>query len=808
MQTRIRSGLLALVLTAIALLVSALLFQNVHPLGGINLELGRDRIIERAGAIADSLGVGRRELVASVDIKRSDNTLRQVYERFGVKEGNVLLRTKVRAFSWMVVWERPEDVNITVGSSGNSREEVRRVAASIGGRARVGLDFHGGLTEFEVSVPDSERLPSLSSTDARARAEMFMARYPAWLKSAPGFHFIEEKRIELPLRTDFEFSWGGKDSVLDNPFTAKVRIAGNRVAGFNVTWETPPALQGSGERVYYQVTVIVLFVVLIVAMIVMALKRIRTYEIGWRTGLILGIASAIMMAIQIYFTLPRGLDLSFLLPLLLGPVFYGGALVLTWSVAESVGRETWKEKFLSIDLLTRGHFLDSRVGGAVLMGLALGAGANAVWTLGVWLVGFLRPVWFRFESEPALSLLSTVSPGLILFASRFAMSLFSISAFIIFPMALLKRRIASAPLLIGVVALALSLINEPVVQPLFPGFLVGAAFFAVILWSMFRYDALTAFAALVVAGTLRPLAILLSSGDQSLLFSGEVLLGILGTSFVLGWIGVLTRDRVTDTDAIAPAFARFITERERLQQELQIAREVQLSLLPKTTPRVEGLEIASRCVPALEVGGDYYDFVQLVDGRLGIVVGDVSGKGTEGAFYMTLTKGFLKAVTRASDSPAAVLIQANSLFYENVERGNFISIIYSLLDLKAQTVTLARAGHNPAILHRAGSNSSEALQPRGIALGLEPGEVFSKTIEEVTLPFRRGDMLVLYTDGFGEAMNIKGEQFGDARLLSTVTDLAGRSADDVLNGILAVVKSFAGKAVQNDDMTIVVIRSV
>src|SRR5690606_4425591 len=144
-----------------------------------------------------------------------------------------------------------------------------------------------------------------------------------------------------------------------------------------------------------------------------------------------------------------------------------------------------------------------------------------------------------------------------------------------------------------------------------------------------------------------------------------------------------------------PAFAKNITERQRLQRELEIARDVQMSFLPKSTPDFSGLDIASQCIPAHEVGGDYYDFVKLDKNRLGIIIGDVSGKGTEAAFYMTLTKGFLKALSRSSDSPAAVLSNMNELFYENVERGTFISMIYGIFDIEKNALKLARAGHNP-----------------------------------------------------------------------------------------------------------------
>ena len=125
-----------------------------------------------------------------------------------------------------------------------------------------------------------------------------------------------------------------------------------------------------------------------------------------------------------------------------------------------------------------------------------------------------------------------------------------------------------------------------------------------------------------------------------------------------------------------------------------------MSFLPKENPILKGIDIASICIPAFEVGGDYYDFIRLGKNKLGIIIGDVSGKGTQAAFYMTLTKGFLKAIAKHTDSPAEVLTKMNELFYENVERGRFISMIYAVVDLENKLIRIARAGHNPVILSR------------------------------------------------------------------------------------------------------------
>jgi len=649
-------------------------------------------------------------------------------------------------------------------------------------------------------------LPSLSPVEARGLAESFLRRYAREPFTMSQIHFAGEKRIELHERTDFEFTWGGKDTLLDNPLSIKVRVDGNRIAGFSVSRDVPAEYRATGEVVYLEIGVVVIIAALIIFMIAAGLKRIRSYEIGWRTGLILGAAAAALLAVEIFFTVPRGWNAAFFAAALFGPLFYGGALVLSWSISESLGREAWREKFTTVDLIMKGHLLDSRVAQSVLIGIATGAAANGLLLLGMRALAATGPVWFNLNENITLKYLPYLSPGVFLAAHLASLELFVISALFVFPMAFLRHRISSSPAIIVIVALISPLLGSTTIHPMLPGHLIQAASVAVILWSLSRFDVLTAYIGLVAAASLDTLPVMLYAGDQSISLSGYVVLGLGVGLIVAGWVGLITRDRVTDTDAIVPAFARHISERERMKHELQIARDVQMSLLPTSIPPAIGLDIAARCVPALEVGGDYYDFVLPRTGKLGIVVGDVSGKGTEGAFYMTLTKGFLKAVARSSDSPAEVLMEANSLFYENVARGNFISIIYALVDPLRSTVTIARAGHNPAILCRPGSSSTEVIQPRGIALGLEPGDVFSKTIEEVTLPFRTGDVLVLYTDGFVESMNRAGEQFGDERFQTAIAGLAERRADDIVEGILQKVQSFAGKAVQHDDMTIVVVR--
>ncbi len=173
---------------------------------------------------------------------------------------------------------------------------------------------------------------------------------------------------------------------------------------------------------------------------------------------------------------------------------------------------------------------------------------------------------------------------------------------------------------------------------------------------------------------------------------------------------------------------------------------------------------------------------------------------------MTLTKGFLRALSKTSESPAIVLSKINELFYENVERGTFISMIYGIFDTERKVFKFARAGHNPVIAKKTISGNIEMLNPTGMALGLEKGLIFSKTIKEQEVEVAAGDIFVLYTDGFTEAMDKKQQEFGVDRLSKIVEEKSSFNAGFLLNEIFKDVKVFMGKADQHDDMTMVIIK--
>ncbi len=466
------------------------------------------------------------------------------------------------------------------------------------------------------------------------------------------------------------------------------------------------------------------------------------------------------------------------------------------------------EKIVSLDLLSNGHILHSRVGAGIVQGFAIGAAATAVWFGSLEIAGNFVNMQWVLEGDAVRHEFDVALPWVYVVGHSLYTSAFFFALFILFAVSYLRRWIASPVVLLLVASLSVSLVQQGDVFPLGVSLLIQTLVAFVCVWSFYRFDALTSFLVMAMFSIIQTGGTLFvvehpayeSSGIGMLLFFSVIFAGSLTVQF--------RKKEISDFDSITPAFVRHITERQRLRQELEIARQVQMSFLPKENPKVPGLDIDSRCVPALEVGGDYYDFIRLSAKRLAVAIGDVSGKGTQAAFYMTLAKGFLRALSDPGGSVSKVLTQINKLFYDNVERGAFISMVYGVFDLTAKNLRMTRAGHNPVLVWSHKKRVLEVIQPNGLALGLEDGRKFSKTIQEVRIPFGKGDMFVFYTDGFTEAMNKSGEDYGEERFAESVKSHTGTSASEMVAGLLKDVTAFIGKAQQHDDMTIVVVRVV
>ncbi|BCX02463.1 MAG: hypothetical protein KatS3mg053_0401 [Candidatus Roseilinea sp.] len=242
-------------------------------------------------------------------------------------------------------------------------------------------------------------------------------------------------------------------------------------------------------------------------------------------------------------------------------------------------------------------------------------------------------------------------------------------------------------------------------------------------------------------------------------------------------------------------------ERQQLEQELNFAREIQTSFLPKSRPQVEGWSVAGQWRAARQVGGDFYDFIALPEARWGIVIADVADKGVPAALFMALSRTLMRAVAFSGRAPGEALARANELIQSDSASDLFVTMIYAIWNPRAGSVVFANAGHNPPLLCRA-TGEVRVLRSRGIALGV----VDRLSPEPVFLELQAGDVLLLYTDGMTDAINEAGEAFGLARLQEALARSRHLDAESIAGGLMQIVDEFIGDEPPFDDQTLVVLK--
>lgn len=245
-------------------------------------------------------------------------------------------------------------------------------------------------------------------------------------------------------------------------------------------------------------------------------------------------------------------------------------------------------------------------------------------------------------------------------------------------------------------------------------------------------------------------------------------------------------------------------EKGRLEQELRQAYEVQASLIPRQTPAIEGWAFAGRWQPARELSGDYYDFIALEDGCVGLVTGDVADKGMPSSLFMVFTRSAVRSSVAYFDSPAASIAQANKLVAQESQDGLFVTLVYGRLDPATGQVIYVNAGHNPALLFECASGKIHELRNTGIPLGILPGSTYRQ--EEIQL--RQGDFLLFYTDGVTEAVNESYEEFGTVRLFELIKKHRKRTAEEMAASIETAVLEFTGDRPLFDDLTFLVVKRI
>jgi len=266
---------------------------------------------------------------------------------------------------------------------------------------------------------------------------------------------------------------------------------------------------------------------------------------------------------------------------------------------------------------------------------------------------------------------------------------------------------------------------------------------------------------------------------------------------------------IASSAAIAIENARLYqlaVEKGRLEQELLMARRVQMGLLPRQLPSIPGWEFIVRWKPARQVGGDYYDFIQIEDGQLGLVIADVTDKGMPAALFMAFTRSIIRANLDHASDPAAGITRANRLICQESERGLFVTLFYGLLNPQTGQIVYVNAGHNPPVQVTSPRPGQPCLVTwlagTGMPLGVEEESVYTQNV----IQLNSGDFIVLYTDGITEAIDADDNQFGMERLEQVLLDNQGKTSSQIVAALERAIDQFTGDSAPFDDITVLIAR--
>lgn len=541
--------------------------------------------------------------------------------------------------------------------------------------------------------------------------------------------------------------------------------------------------------------------------------RIKSRAVDTKPALIVAIICGFLVPLLLVLNFSREFALSFeadQLSSLLNQMFFFGvagaatatAFFVVTAVSDSVTRQYWPNQLKTWDLVRRGMFKNKPIGWSIIRAISIGAILAGAFSI---LINFFPQLYIRgdvlfLEGRYIYPSLANIIITLLI-GLAFVLVCFLILGNQLFAMTSKKWVI---PVLSGSIFALVDLVPiamDPPTIEFFLNFTIGFLIGFFYINFDFLTTALGFFIFLNFLNTSK--GWLVDGSPDGPIFYGFVvtLIFLAGISLYFLIVGD-ERDQLPD---YVPEYIEDLAKEERVKQELDIARIVQKTFLPSTTPKIPGFDSAAVCFSAQETGGDYYDIICLDDERSAIAIGDVSGKGIQAAFYMTFLKGVIHSLCTIFPSPKMMLFRVNKLFNQHATRGTFISMIYGVLNSKDRTFTYIRAGHNPMLFKKV-DGTVEWLQPKGVAIGMSKGDVFNKVMEEDTISIEKGDVLVLYTDGITEAQNEAENFYDEERLFKLIKREKTNSARELRDLIIKDVRTFIGDALQYDDMTLVVIK--
>jgi sigma-B regulation protein RsbU (phosphoserine phosphatase) len=832
-----RSDVLMMVAGLAGLVYFILLYANTFPEAVNQNLLSREEIERRATALIRSQGLmipdSLEQLHHRLTLARDQKQIRYLQELLGLREANKTMAGDMPAYTWRLRWYVISDNNFHIGNNTeeNSSNDPEKDPDE---KLTLQFDRSGRLIYFscKASRPKNMIIPSqelkppdlkpvllppapVTADSARKIVSAFIQNL-GWIDpddfSKPEIKNSMENQVgrnELSQIQTNEFSFVSKSKKYGETISLKVGLQNSLVNFFDYHYTLPAEFVPMKDRALGKINDVADIIVIMVfslAVIVFFFRQFRTGAFDIKLGVFFGVITFLTFGVMMFFVIGTDYWLVLFITILFGGSWWMLATGLVVAVSASLTHDAWPEKYLTFEAIRRFKILNRRSGlgllrGFFFAGLLLG-GVTAILHLipGASFVNDSDSTTFALSDRlGSVFLICTITWNTLL--KSHAVWLLTLSAF--------RKRISKNWILyvigaaVGIVTPYMCVNAGPIAVRLAVGLVLGL----VTTYVLLRYDFLTTVTMIFIADLLQPGYALIAGGD---VYQSSALIIFLGVLFVTALLGTFSRESGEDILEYVPEYVKEIENKQRMQREFEIARHIQTNLLCRATPESDVFELASFCEAAYEVGGDYYDFIVFPDTaqkKLGVVIGDVSGKGVSAAFYSTLVKGIVQTQALiTSDSAKKTLVRVNDVFYEQVQRGKFISMIYAIFDFDRKKVLLARAGHNPVLIKKSNENAPETLTPGGIAIGLTRGKPFEDALEEIEIPFKSNDVFVFYTDGFSEAMNRRGEEYGETRLAEIIQQNASDHPQGIIKTINNDVLVHTGSTPQHDDMTMIVVK--
>lgn len=799
-----------LILAIAGLILAASLFKPFSFSSATSRKLLPSDVVALGTSQLNAFGVESEDQLVTTLPVQDNSLILFVRDHLKPTQGNQQLKDVIPGAFWEVAFRSLNDHTTAFESNTAS-------AGYLSGwremhHALVRIDENGRWFQFYHSPDSGDQVERLSQANALNLARDWALFHPLVV---PGVTESFDPSIygEPQVRSDrdtYRFQWAVPTNIEGLNRVVAIEVIGSSVAYYGLEFEIAEGYR-EVHRSLWRLSLglqMVLFGIAIPLILYLLIKQLRRDAIDFHFSFTYSaLLTSPLIAINIA-NLPGLMNERFM-TVVKESFYLLSSATLFWLVmlfvatpivalTDSLVRQVWPEKLSTFDALIRGRIQLPTIGRACFIGLSFG-----IATLGLLSLGHTLFTPLGGYAHSTILVTSLAGPLAAFWALVGSLGLALLFGYLLLLLTtLISYRIENTYIIaaiVGVIWVILISANGGRYSSI-----INFGFFAltttgVSIFLILRFDLLTLIAA-YFGGFVTLTGLQLLAWDNLIYrVNGAVVLVALATIYYA------SRRLASDVEhppepEFVPEYITRLQSRERIERDIEIARQLQFQFLPQEIPEIDKLEIATLCRPAYEVGGDYYDFIELGKDRLGLVIADVAGKGIPAAFYMTMIKGIIQSTAVDEAAPNEILKQINWVIYKNTGSHTFVTLFYAIIDAKQGTLVYSNAGHNPPLIVSRDGQIQE-LSCGGVVLGVLPDPDYA----EETVKLTNGDLIILYTDGVIERTDVLGQEFGSQRLAATLKNREGYAASHLIDTICEALDTFAAGAPQADDVTMILV---